>query len=48
MHFHKPNSPAHPTALEQNLAVVIVLWMMFAGICVLIANAWAMEVLMVV
>ncbi len=39
----KPHSPAHSTALEQNLAVVIVLWIMFAGICVLIANAWAME-----
>lgn len=42
----KPHSPTHSTVLEQNVAVAVVLWMMFAGICVLIANAWAMEMIM--
>ena len=33
--------PAHPTPLEQDLSVAIVLWIMLAGICVFVANAWA-------
>jgi hypothetical protein len=41
----KPHLPGHPTALEQNIAVAVVLWVMFAGVCVLIANAWAMEMI---
>lgn len=38
-------STGHPTSLEQHLAVAVVLWMMLAGVCVLIANAWAMEMM---
>lgn len=45
MPFNKPRSPAHASALEQNLAVAIVLWVMLAGICVVIVNAWAMEMI---
>jgi hypothetical protein len=45
MSLNKPHSPAHPSNLEQNLAVAVVLWVMLAGICVLIANAWAMEMI---
>ena len=39
------HTPAHPSHLEQDLAVAIVLWLMLAGVCVLIAHAWAMEVM---
>ncbi len=35
--------PGHPSTHEQDLAVAIVLWVMLAGICVVIANAWALE-----
>jgi hypothetical protein len=42
---NKPHIPGHPTGLEQNLAVAVVLWVMLAGVCVLIANAWAMEMI---
>lgn len=27
--------------IDQNLAVALVLWIMLAGICVVLANAWA-------
>gem|GEM_PF-6923606 len=39
------HTPGHPSATEQNLAVAIVLWVMLAGFCVVLANAWAMEVM---
>ena len=42
---NKPHFPGHPSAFEQDLAVAVVLWVMLAGVCVLIANAWAMEVI---
>jgi hypothetical protein len=45
MPSNKPHVPGHPTNHEQDLAVAIVLWMMLAGVCVVIANAWAMEIL---
>lgn len=35
----------HPSSLEQDLSVAIVLWIMLAGICVLVANAWAAGVI---
>lgn len=35
----------HPSNLEQDLSVAIVLWIMLAGICVLVANAWAAGVI---
>lgn len=41
----KAHFPGHSSVLEQNLAVAVVLWIMFAGICVLIANAWAMDMI---
>lgn len=34
-------SSHHPTTLEHGLAVAIVLWVMLAGVCVVMANAWA-------
>jgi hypothetical protein len=45
MSSSKPHSPGHPTFLEQNLAVAVVLWVMLAGVCVFIANAWALEMI---
>lgn len=33
--------PGHPSALERHIAVAIVLWVMLAGVCVVLANAWA-------
>jgi hypothetical protein len=35
-------SPEHPTSLEQQIAVAIVLWIILAGVSVVVANAWAM------
>lgn len=41
----QPYQPAHLSLHEQDLAVAIVTWLMLAGIMVVIANVWAMEVL---
>lgn len=35
------HTPGHPTSIEQDVAVAIVLWIMLAGVCVVVANAWA-------
>lgn len=35
------HTPGHPSSAEQDLAVAVVLWIMLAGICVVMANAWA-------
>ena len=45
MDTQKPYSAAHSTTLEHNIALIVVLWLMFAGVCVLLANAWAMELI---
>jgi hypothetical protein len=39
------HKPGHPSAVEQDIAVAIVLWIMLGGICVLVANAWAAGVI---
>jgi hypothetical protein len=39
------HTPGPPTILEQNIALAIVLWIILAGIGVVVANAWAMGVL---
>lgn len=38
------NSPLHTRRSheEQTLAVAVILWVMIAGACVVVANAWAM------
>lgn len=38
--------PGHPSSAEQDLAVVVVLWIMLAGICVVLANAWAANLML--
>jgi hypothetical protein len=37
------HEPGHSNALEQNIAVAVVLWIMVAGIAVVVAHAWALE-----
>ncbi len=41
MHIH---SPGRRSREEQAFAVAVVLWLMIAGVCVVVANAWAMGV----
>jgi hypothetical protein len=39
------STPQHPSAIEHSIAVAIVLWIIVAGLCVLAANAWALDMI---
>gem|GEM_PF-4591247 len=43
MHLHHQHTAGHPSTVEQDIAVAVVLWLMLAGLCVILANAWALE-----
>lgn len=36
-------APVHPSTKEQGIAVAIVVWVIFVGVCVVVANAWAAD-----
>lgn len=42
LNMHSPHTPRK--AHEQTIAVAAILWLMVAGVCVVIANAWAMGI----
>ena len=47
MHTTQPRTAGeHPTTLEHNIAIIIVLWVILAGVCVVLANAWAASLLL--
>ncbi len=46
MHIHHLHHElSHPSKVEQDIAVAITLWLMLAGFMIVMANAWAMEML---
>lgn len=38
--------PLHPSTKENGIAVVVVVWVIFVGVCVVVANAWAASFLL--
>jgi hypothetical protein len=46
MNSNMPHTPGHPTSTEHGIAVAVVLWIMLAGVLVVMANAWAMSLVM--